>query len=74
MALVSTVEPDGPAIKMQRERAGLTQADLARLIKRHRQTISDVERGRRGVSAILVGQIARALKADPDKFIKQDAA
>jgi transcriptional regulator with XRE-family HTH domain len=73
MAL-STVEPDGPAIKKRRERLGLTQEDLGRLIKRHPQTICDVETGRRAVSAILVGQIARALKADPETFIKQDAA
>lgn len=74
MGLISTVKPDGPAIRLRRERLGLTQADLAALVKRHRQTISDVERGRRGVSAILVGQIARALKADPESFIKTDVA
>jgi transcriptional regulator with XRE-family HTH domain len=71
MAL-STVEPDGLAIKMRRERLGLYQADLAALIRRHPQTISDVERGRR-VSTILVGQIARALNVEPELLIKTAA-
>lgn len=74
MALVSTVDPDGQAIRKRRERLGLTQADLARLTNRHRGTISDVERERWKVSALLIGQIARALKADPDQFIKSEAA
>jgi transcriptional regulator with XRE-family HTH domain len=73
MAL-STVEPDGAAIKMRRERLGLTQADLAVLIRRNPSTISDAETGRRSVSALLVGQIARALNVDPETFIKNEVA
>lgn len=73
MAL-STVEPNGPAIKVRRERLGLTQADLAALIRRNPQTISDAETGRRSVSTLLVGQIARALKVDPELLIKTEVA
>ena len=74
MALVSTALPDGPAIKRRRELAGLRQAELAALVDRHPQTISDVERGVRPVSVLLIGQIARVLKVNAETLIKADAA
>lgn len=74
MPHISTAEPDGSAVKAFRERAGLTQEDLSKLLKRHPQTISDVESGRRPVSVILIGQIARVLKVQPELLIKSEAA
>lgn len=75
MPLVSTVKPDGPEIRARRERLGLTQEDLAKLTKRHRKTISDIECGNQAVaSMIIVGQIARVLKVQPEQLIKREAA
>lgn len=75
MPLVSTVKPDGPEIRARRERLGLTQEDLAKLTKRHRKTISDIECGNQAVaSMIIVGQIARVLKVQPELLIKSEAA
>lgn len=75
MPLVSTVKPDGPEIRARRERLGLTQEDLAKLTKRHRKTISDIECGNQAVaSMIIVGQIARVLKVQPEQLIKSEAA
>lgn len=38
-------------LRLAREQAGLSQAQVARLIKKHRPTISEIEAGRRKVSA-----------------------
>jgi transcriptional regulator with XRE-family HTH domain len=77
MPLVTTVKPDGAQIRARRERLGLSQEALAKLLKpqRHPQTISDVERGKQGVvSLMLIGQLARVLNVEPESLIKADAA
>lgn len=38
-------------LKLARELAGLTQAQVAKMLKMHRPTISEIEAGRRNVSA-----------------------
>jgi transcriptional regulator with XRE-family HTH domain len=75
MPLVSTVKPDGPKIRARRERLGLTQDDLARLTKRHRKTISDIECGNQAVASLMIiGQIARVLGEQPEDLIKTGVA
>lgn len=83
MPRVSTVEPDGAAIRKRRERAGLTQAELAALLKRpgmpvprnRRKTISNLERGNQTVASLrFIAQIAKALEVEPETLIKSEAA
>lgn len=80
MPLVSTVKPDGAEIKVRRERAGLTQAELAELISRpgtlrNRKTISNLERGNQTVASLrFIAQIAKALEVEPESLIKRDVA
>jgi transcriptional regulator with XRE-family HTH domain len=80
MPLVSTVKPDGAEIKARRERAGLTQAELADLVSRPgvmraRKTISNLERGTQAVASLrFIAQIARALEVEPEVLIKTDVA
>lgn len=80
MPLVSTVKPDGAEIKLRRERAGLSQAELADLISRpgvlrHRKTISNLERGNQTVASLrFIAQIARALDVEPEDLIKREVA
>ena len=38
-------------LRMAREQAGLTQGQVAKLLKMHRPTVSEIEAGRRKVSA-----------------------
>jgi transcriptional regulator with XRE-family HTH domain len=55
--------PDGPRIREIRKQRGYTPTEFARKIRRHRQTIWDIE-GRTGgqaVSVVLINQIANAL-------------
>jgi transcriptional regulator with XRE-family HTH domain len=69
MAKVTTVEPDGPKIKALRERAGLTQADLARLTGRHPQTIAAIEHSNKVFSLRLIAQLAHVLGKEPEELI-----
>lgn len=45
-------------LKLAREQAGLSQGQVARLMDKHRPTISEIEAGRRRVSAEEVGVFA----------------
>jgi transcriptional regulator with XRE-family HTH domain len=80
MPRVSTVKPDGAEIKIRRERAGLTQAELAELLsqrgpRRGRKVISNLERGNQAVASLrFIAQIARALDVEPESLIKSEAA
>jgi transcriptional regulator with XRE-family HTH domain len=80
MPLVSTVKPDGAEIKTRRERAGLTQAELAELISqrgtlRSRKTISNLERGNQATASLrFIAQIAKALEVEPEALIKREVA
>ena len=44
---------------MAREQAGLSQGQVAKLMKMHRPTISEIEAGRRKVSAEEIAQFSR---------------
>jgi len=80
MPLVTTVNPDGAEIKARRERAGLSQAELAELLsqrgpRRHPKVISNLERGNQTVASLrFIAQIAHVLNVEPECLIKQDAA
>jgi transcriptional regulator with XRE-family HTH domain len=83
MPLVTTVKPDGAALKDRRERAGLTQAELAELLRRpgrplpanRHKTISNIERGNQTVASLrFIAQIARVLDVEPEALIKSEAA
>ena len=45
-------------LRMAREQAGLSQGQVARLLGKHRPTISEIEASRRRVSAEEVGEFA----------------
>jgi transcriptional regulator with XRE-family HTH domain len=80
MPLVLTVKPDGAEIKRCRERAGLSQAELAELLSkpgvlRNRKTISNLERGNQKLASLrFIAQIARAVNVEPEALIKDVAA
>ena len=46
-------------MRIAREQAGLSQAQVARLMDKHRPTISEIEAGRRKVSAEELAQFAK---------------
>jgi hypothetical protein len=71
MPHVTTVAYDGTAIKDRREYLGYTLADIAGKTGRSIYTLSDIERNRHDkVSKMIIGQIARALEAKPEDFIR----
>ena len=45
-------------LRLAREQAGLSQGQVARLLGKHRPTISEIEAGRRRVSAEEIGMFA----------------
>ena len=49
----------GERLRMAREQAGLSQGQVARLMDKHRPTITEIEAGRRKVSADELGEFAR---------------
>lgn len=48
----------GLRLKLARERAGLSQAQVAKLLNLHRPTISEIEAGRRRISADEITELA----------------
>lgn len=54
-----------------RERAGVTQTELARRIKRPQPYISMVERGERRIDVIQFYAIMKALGADPEEVFRE---
>ena len=51
----------GTAVKFRREALGLTQEALAERAGLHRTYLSDVERGTRNASLIIIERLAKAL-------------
>jgi transcriptional regulator with XRE-family HTH domain len=47
-------------LRLARERAGLSQGQIAKVLKMHRPTISEIEAGRRAVSAEELTEFAKA--------------
>lgn len=54
----------GRALRILRDRAGVTQEQLAALLEMDATYISRIERGRRGVQWLTVQRFLRALDAD----------
>ncbi len=48
----------GERLRMAREQAGLSQGQVARMLTKHRPTISEIEAGRRRVTAEEIGRFA----------------
>ena len=58
----------GDALAAARERAGLTQTQLARLLRKPQSFVSNYERGQRRIDVLELIRIADALKDDPRKL------
>lgn len=59
-------------LAIAREQAGLTQAQVARLLGMHRPTVSEIEAGRRSVAAQELVQFADAYHVDLDWLAGRD--
>jgi transcriptional regulator with XRE-family HTH domain len=55
----------GERLRELRERAGLTQADVARALGTNQSNVSSTERGARGITARRLARISQILKASP---------
>jgi transcriptional regulator with XRE-family HTH domain len=55
----------GGALAAARDRAGLTQDELAKLLRKPQSFISNYERGNRRIDVLELLRIVDALKADP---------
>lgn len=58
-------------LKEERRKAGLTQAVLARKLRRPQSYVSKYERGSRRVDVIEFLEIARAVGFEPSEFLKK---
>lgn len=63
----------GERLRWAREQAGLTQAQIARLLKVHRPTISQVEAGQRVVKPDEIAQLASLYGVQESWIIHGDA-
>jgi transcriptional regulator with XRE-family HTH domain len=57
----------GAALAAARDRAGLTQKQLAKLLRKPQSFVSNYERGQRRLDILEFLKIIEALKADPRK-------
>ncbi len=57
----------GAALAAARDRAGFTQTELAKLLRKPQSFVSNYERGNRRIDVLELLRIADALKADPRK-------
>jgi transcriptional regulator with XRE-family HTH domain len=57
----------GAALAAARDRAGLTQMELAKLLRKPQSFVSNYERGNRRIDVLELLRIVEALKADPRK-------
>ena len=55
----------GAALALARERAGLTQKQVARKLRKPQSFVSNYERGQRRIDLLELLQIVGALEADP---------
>jgi transcriptional regulator with XRE-family HTH domain len=58
-------------LKEERRKAGLTQAKLAKKLRRPQSYVSKYERGDRRLDVIEFLEIARAIKFDPSEFLQR---
>ncbi len=57
----------GAALAAARDRAGLTQVQLAKLLRKPQSFVSNYERGNRRIDVLELLRIVDALKGDPRK-------
>jgi transcriptional regulator with XRE-family HTH domain len=57
----------GAALAAARERAGLTQVQLAKLLRKPQSFVSNYERGQRRIDVLELLRIVEALKGDPKR-------
>lgn len=62
----------GQRIKELREKAKMSQKDLAYIADLDRSYIASIESGQRNVSVINIEKIAKALNVTPKEFFKDD--
>ncbi|HLN58934.1 MAG TPA: helix-turn-helix transcriptional regulator [Thermoanaerobaculia bacterium] len=60
----------GSRIRELRTRAGLSQEDLADLVRLHRTYIGGIERGERNVGLLNLLRLARALRVSPSVLLE----
>jgi transcriptional regulator with XRE-family HTH domain len=60
----------GRTVRAAREKAGLSQEELAQAAKLHRTYIGGIERGERNLSLINISRIARALSCTPGELLE----
>jgi transcriptional regulator with XRE-family HTH domain len=58
----------GHRVRELRDRAGLSQEELAERADLHWTYVSDVERGRRGPSLDVIGRVALGLRISPSEL------
>lgn len=58
-------------LRDERKKAGLTQAMLAKKLRRPQSYVSKYERGDRRLDVIEFIEIARAIKFDPNEFLRR---
>lgn len=58
-------------LKEERKKAGLTQAALAKKLRRPQSYVSKYERGDRRLDVVEFLEIARAIKFDPNEFLRK---
>jgi transcriptional regulator with XRE-family HTH domain len=63
----------GAALAAARDRAGLTQVELAKLLRKPQSFVSNYERGNRRIDVLELLRIVDALKADPRKARRAEA-
>jgi len=61
-------------LRAAREQAGLTQGQIAKLLNMHRPTVSEIEAGRRRVSADELAMFARHYGVRPEWLLGEDEA
>ena len=59
-------------VRELRERAGLSQEELADLANVHRTYIGGIERGERNPTLTTIHKIARALRVHPPRLLETD--
>jgi len=58
-------------LKVERLRAGLTQEEVARVLRRPQSFVAKYERGERRLDVVEFAEIAGAIKSDPIKIFKR---
>lgn len=61
----------GENIRRLRERAGMTQADLGKVLGVTHSAVSLIESGKRGISLKQADKIAAALNTNLDELVKE---